>query len=521
LEWNNRKNNLASKLKILLVEDSRDDQALLLLALKRAGVESDLCRVETEPQMKAALESDEFHVILSDHSLASFDSHKALDVLHRSEKDIPFIIVSGGIEEELAISAMRKGAHDFVMKDNLGRLAPVIEREIKDAKLRKAHRRASRQLEQAQKMEALGQLTGGIAHDFNNLLTVVQGNAEILGMELGENHKQVQAIYRAAERGKGLIRRLMSFSEDKKSAAEIINCGENIDSQVDVLRRIIGQSVVLEASSGENIWNVEVDPSQLETAMLNLAINAKDAMPDGGTLSIHVENQLVADAGIPVNSSARPGEFVAIKIADSGFGMPDDILKRLFEPFFTTKSTGHGTGLGLNMVFDFVVNAAGFITVESIEGAGTTFRIYLPRAEQEKNKNTPPEKANISAVASTILVLEDDTDILHLVNGILSLEGYTVITASSGVEVEDKLAQNPHIDLMLSDVVIPGGKSGPEVVREVVKTRPGLKIVFMSGYTQDYDLQTGFEKHLTSIITKPFRNRELADEIKRMLDHSG
>lgn len=382
---------MSGSIRVLFVEDSEDDAELLLLAMRTGGYEPIVARVETAAAMQAALGKQAWDLILSDHSMPQFSGPAALAILQASGLDLPFIIVSGAIGEETAVAAMKAGAHDYVMKGNLARLVPAIERELREAAGRRerrrteeALRRSEEQFRQAQKMEVLGRLAGGIAHDFNNVLTVIQGCAASLENHLGDTNplsRYAAEIHKAVQRGAALIRQLLAFSRRQVLQTRVLDLNAVIANLEEMLRRLIGKTIELCTILHPALGCVNADPGQLEQVIMNLAVNASDAMPEGGRLTLETANIELDEAYTPQHGKVSPGRYVMLAVRDIGIGMDAATQAHLFEPFFTTKDPGRGTGLGLATVYGIVQQSGGCVDVQSAPGCGTTFTIYLPRVE--------------------------------------------------------------------------------------------------------------------------------------------
>ena len=381
--------------------------------------------------------------------------------------------------------------------------------------------RSQKRLAEAQKMEAIGQLTGGIAHDFNNLLAVIQGNTELLEqLNLNKDLKTItSAIVHATGRGAELTQRLLAFSRKQPLRPEAVDVHALLDDMVEVMQRMLGETIEVIARSEDCSWRAHADPGQVEAALLNLGINARDAMQHGGKLTIECKN-VTMDEDSSVNGSDIPaGEFVVISVSDHGIGMSEEVRKHAFEPFFTTKEVGQGSGLGLSMVYGFAQQSGGQATIYSEEGQGTTVNLYLPRARSEIGN---PEKHSMEAVprgnGETILVVEDDPEVLKLAEMMLRNLGYRVISAECVISAWEIFDQNAKIDLVLTDVVLPGGASGPEFAEQVRANWPEMRIIFMSGYPTEAAKQNGFLGSESVLLNKPFRLAQLAKAVKTSLD---
>jgi PAS domain S-box-containing protein len=374
------------------------------------------------------------------------------------------------------------------------------------------------QLRQSQKMEALGQLTGGVAHDFNNLLNVVQSGTELLADFSAREPlaaEIVASVQRAIDRGAALTQQLLAFSRRQHLIPRVIDIKDHLGTMLPLLQTTVGSNIRLHLQASEDLWPCQVDPAHLETAIINLALNARDAMPEGGSLEIQLSNSIIHTvAGLPIR-----GEYLELKITDSGSGMSQELTSQAFEPFFTTKDVGKGTGLGLSMVFGFIRQSGGHIELDSTEGTGTTVTMYLPKAKLAGKPTMPPRLAAMpSGAGEHILLLEDDADLRRLTSRVLSNLGYKVFEAASEQEVQDQLARVSQIDLMLSDVLLPGRLKGPQIARQVTAQHPNIKVLFMSGYVEgsaEIDLEGMSDGHF---LAKPFGQKALAEALRRLLD---
>lgn len=378
--------------------------------------------------------------------------------------------------------------------------------------------KAEEQLRHAQRMEAIGKLTGGVAHDFNNLLAVIMGNSEIVRDRLGEADPAVQAITHAALRGAELTQRLLAFSRQKPLRPEATNLADLSRGMAGMMSRTLGETIAIEVKSSSNPWPAKVDAGELENAILNLAINARDAMPDGGTLTIETVNISLSSRQAAGYGDAEPGDYVRLSLSDTGHGMPAEVMEHAFEPFFTTKTFGEGSGLGLSMVYGFATQSGGFATIESKPGKGTTVSLYLPRAEAgDIPEGDCRPLCQPSAQGGSILVVEDDPDVRRLTVTLLSAMGYTVFEAEDGEAAMPLIRGGRHIDLLLSDVVLTGGMSGPDIAEAALVTRPDIRVMFMSGYAEDVIRRDreGREKAIDAdLLTKPFTRAQLAQKVK-------
>ncbi|MDH3240656.1 MAG: PAS-domain containing protein [Alphaproteobacteria bacterium] len=377
------------------------------------------------------------------------------------------------------------------------------------------------ELHQAQKMEVIGQLTGGVAHDFNNLLAVIIGNTEMLGDELGEPDRKIDAVLHAASRGAELTQRLLSFSRRQPLFPRAVDTRTLIDNLLDLVRRTLGETITVTTRIDAELWSAHADPGQLENALLNLAINARDAMPDGGRLTIACSNAILDGNFAPVGAGKAGQEFVAIAVRDAGTGMSQEILDHAFEPFFTTKEVGEGSGLGLSMVYGFAKQSGGHVTIDSKEGWGTTVNLYLPRGKSlDRVEAAPRERAEPAAGPNArILVIEDDPQVQETVRTVLRSLGHSITTAETRAAAIDHLREK-EIDLILSDVVLPDGTNDQSFIAEAQALHPRVKVVFMSGYPARVEDGSALEGSDAVLLYKPFTKEKLAQTIAEALEDS-
>ena len=759
-------------MRLLIVEDSDDDALLIVRELKRAGYAPTHARVETEAAFRGALDGESWDIVLSDYSMPQFTGAAALQLLRERDQDTPFIFVSGTIGEEVAVEAMRAGAQDYVTKGNLRRLVPAIERELRDAALRRerrdalsasearlrailraaldahitmdeagtitgwnpqaeatfgwvehdvlgkvlsdviippanreAHLRGLRrflataegpilgrrlelialrrdgqefpvelavapirlgdtwifsafvrditerraaedalrrseeryrllfdsgphpmwvydietlrfitvndaavrhygysraeflemtveqirppedvpalrqhlaavraghldqagvwrhrkkdgtlidvdivrytlqfegkaaalvlaqdvterrlleqQLRQAQKMEAVGRLAGGIAHDFNNLLTAIFGYADLLAEDLPPGspaQADVKEIRTAATRASALTRQLLAFSRQQVLQPVVLNVNVVVGDLENMLQRVLGEDVELEAHFGADLGNTRADPGQLEQVILNLAVNARDAMPTGGKLTIETANVALDEHYAQTHRPVVPGRYVMVAVSDTGIGMDAATQARMFEPFFTTKEKSKGTGLGLATAYGIVKQSGGYIWVYSEVGRGATFKIYLPRVDAPADVVAAPPELGTVAGTETVLLAEDDPLLLPLARDVLKRLGYTVLEARTPAgAVTAAQAHNGVIHLLISDVVMPG-ESGLQLARRLLEVRPNLRVLYMSGYSDEAVVRHGLLDPGTTFLQKPFTPAALARKVRELLD---
>ena len=385
-------------------------------------------------------------------------------------------------------------------------------------------RALEQQLRQSQKMEAVGRLAGGIAHDFNNLLMVISGYSEFLLERLGDEPQlrgPAQEIASAAERASSLTRQLLAFSRKQMLAPRVVNLNDVATENVKMLTRMIGEDIDLVIAPSPDLWSVRADAGQIEQVIMNLAVNARDAMPSGGKLTIETSNVTLDEDYARLHSPVRPGDYVMVAVSDTGAGMDTETQSHIFEPFFTTKGT-KGTGLGLSTVYGIVKQSGGYIWVYSEMGRGTTFKIYLPRVastgEAVAQFAAPPEFRKVEPGTETILLVEDEANLRYLARQYLEKQGYKVIEAADGaVAMQIAVAHEKIIHLLLTDVIMPG-MNGRELAQRISEIRPNVKVLYMSGYTENVIGHNGMLDAGIRLLQKPFNLRDLKSIVREVLD---
>lgn len=376
-------------------------------------------------------------------------------------------------------------------------------------------------LRQAQKMEAIGQLTGGIAHDFNNLLQVVGGNLQLLSESLATDEKGRQRLQNAMEgvhRGARLASQLLAFGRRQPLAPKVVNLGRLVRSMDEMLRHTLGEAVEIETRVVEDLWNTVIDPGNVENALLNLAINARDAMAGSGKLTIEIANTILDNLYGREHPDVTPGEYVVLAVTDTGTGMPPEVLARVFDPFYSTKPEGKGSGLGLSMVYGFVKQTGGHIRIYSEVGVGTTIRIYLPRSLQPEDEIVRPREGPVAGGTETILVVEDDPGVRDTVVQTLTELGYTVLQASDAASALAIVESGRSIDLLFTDVVMPGPMKSTELARQAVSHLPALSVLFTSGYPEHSIVHAGRLEAGVELLSKPYSKDAMARRIRHQLD---
>jgi len=628
---------MTTPLRVLLVEDSVSDATLMVRELRRHHPQLHFERVEDAAAMRAALDSGPWDVIISDWHLPRFSGLGALEVVREARRHIAFIIVSGAVADDTAIEAMRAGAQDYVFKDNLSRLAPAIEREVREARIRAAlmkrrdedqrffdlsldmlciagidgyfkrvnpaweatlgwttkellatpwldfvhpddrqpaldattqladrgtkligfenryrcrdgtyrtllwtaapfeeegriyaaarditaRKKLEAQFLHSQKMEAVGRLAGGVAHDFNNVLSVVLSYTDLMLEDLKAGdplRKDVTEIHQAGQRATELTRQLLAFSRQHVLQPQIVDLNDVIADMEKMLRRLIREDVELVVTPAAHLGTVRVDPGQLEQIVMNIVVNARDAMPDGGTISIETANVEIDDEHARDHIDVRAGRYVRLAVADTGIGMDAGTRARVFEPFFTTKKH-EGTGLGLSTVYGIVQQSGGTVSVDSELGHGTTFKLYFPRTDLAKTSLAAPAVAQSMLTGTeTILLAEDEHQVRTLARTILQRNGYTVLVAENAGEALLLCEQTAvQIQLLLTDVVMPR-MSGRQLAERLANIRPEMKCLFMSGYADNALVHHGVLDPAVSYLQKPFTPASLLRSVRDVLD---
>src|SRR5712691_4853863 len=632
-------------LRALIVEDSAPDAELLVRELERSAYTVTYERVETAQAMESALATSDWDVVLSDYDLPRFSGPAAFALLRATGLDLPFIIISGTIGEEVAVTALKAGAHDFLVKGHLARLIPAIERERRELEGRRERVRAEEalrrseaqyrslvegavfgiyqatvdgrfltvnpalvmmleydsaedlisvgvphvyadanmraellrrglsamellgeevmwrrktgeeirvrlsgrpsqepqthatmfevivediteqhrlheQLRQAQKMEAIGQLAGGVAHDFNNMLTAILGYTELLTDQIGPDKaigRDLHEITAAAKRAAALTRQLLAFSRKQVLAMAAVDLTHVVRTVTPMLRRLLGERNAITTTLADSVGSVMADVAQLEHLLINLSLNARDAMPEGGVLTFTTGNTELDEAYTVRHPGARIGRYVMMRVADTGVGMAPEVQARIFEPFFTTKAHDRGTGLGLAAAYGTVKQFGGYSEVESQVGRGTTFTIYLPRASRPAQVPGASLPVSASGGNETILVVEDESGVRAFVKIALQRFGYRVVEADSAEAalILMKAFAGP-IDLLLTDVVLPG-IDGRELAAHVGRERPNTRVLFMSGYARGLGSGDGRLDAGAQLIEKPFTAQALLTRMRQLL----
>jgi signal transduction histidine kinase len=510
--------------RILFVEDNPHDAELMIEELKRVGFKFEWERIQTEAEFLARLDAG-YDLILSDYAMPAFNGMRALELLRaRTDLDTPFIIVSGTIGEETAVEAIKLGASDYLLKDRIGRLGPAVSRALREVEERREKKRLQTQFLEAQKMEVIGQLSAGVAHDFNNVLAVIMGYSDLLEQELGTEHelqRYTEEIRQAARRATGLTRQLLIFSRKETIQPELLDLNDVVTSMDKLLRRLVDENVELTLECRRGLGQIKADSGYIWQVLMNLVVNARDAMIEGGRLVVQTGAQTISDTSPQARVGVPLGDYVTLSVSDTGTGMSPEVKARLFEPFFTTKPAGKGTGLGLVTCQTIIRQSGGYIEVDSELGRGTTFRIYFPRAGHAVSAapETTPANAPAPRGTETLLIVEDEPAVRLLAQGVLQSLGYDVLVALNGLDALriTREHEGPRIALVIADVVMPR-MGGAELADWLRSLDPQLKIIFSSGYNEVAIAAPDMATNGIDFLPKPYTPLALARKVREMLD---
>jgi signal transduction histidine kinase len=543
--------------KVLVVEDERVVALHLRQQLSRLGYQVPAMATAGEQALKHIRELLPDVVLMDIHIEGDIDGIETASRIP-PELHIPVIYLTAYSEEATLERARLTKPYGYLLKPFSERelhaaIQMVLERRRADAALHEdtqrlealvstrtealvqAHRKlesetaerltAERVLHQAQKMDAVGQLTGGVAHDFNNLMQIVIGNLSVVVHVLPDEHAMARELAQkamtAARSAAVLTERLLAFARRQPLAPKPVDISELLSGMSDLLRRALGETVAVEMSTADGVWLTEADPNQLESMILNLVLNARDAMPDGGKLTVETQNVEIDGVHARDSIDLKPGRYVALCVSDTGHGMDKDILSHAFEPFFTTKDVGKGTGLGLSQVYGFVKQSGGHVRLYPEPGRGTTAKVYLPRFAGPLPEAPTPGPVIVSRTGTErILVVEDEPAVREFSTRVLRDLGYDVLDAPDGPAALAILqAPGTHIDLLFTDVVLPAGIDGAVLAARAILLQPHLKVLYTTGYARNALVRQGRVDPGVELITKPFTDTDLAARVRQVLDH--
>jgi len=514
---------MKTPLHILHLEQNRNDAGQIRSALEAGQIACDWEYVENRRDFLAALERGNADLILSEISPPGFNGESALEMARRKLPGTPYIVLSGKPDEELALDSFKRGATDYVLKQQPSQIVTAVRRAVQEVKARAERQRLEEQFIEAQKMEVMGQLASGVAHDFNNILAVIIGYSDLMREELSPDHplyKYAEEIRHAGEHATRLTRQLLVFSRKQTVEPVVLDLNEVVNDLDKMLRRLINENVELTVALGKQIGRVKADVGYIGQVLVNLIINARDAMPSGGQLAITTGNVTLDEDYARRHPEVVPGDYVMLSVSDTGIGMTDEVKAHLFEAFFTTKPKGKGTGLGLATCQTIVKQSGGHIDADSQLGKGTTFKIYFPRVDQPVEVTARPvQNGPLPRGTETLLVVEDEPSVCHLANNVLKNQGYTVLQAMNGQEALRVAREHkgPPIRLVITDVIMP--QMGGKVMAEWLKSsHPDLKILFTSGYTDDTIVQYGVLDPGVAFLSKPYTPASLTRKVRELLD---
>jgi signal transduction histidine kinase len=510
------------RIRLLLIEDNPADARLIREILAEAVANFSLCIAERLDQGLGFLTEQAFDLILLDLNLPDSSGLETLRKTCSKAPSIPVIILTGLADEQLSLDAIREGASDYLVKGDVS--ASLIVRSIRYAMERnqaeEERKRLEAQLLQSQKMEAVGQLASGIAHDFNNIINSIMGYSTLILMHMEEDDRSFgyfNEIVAASERAAHLTKSLLAFGRKQAIDVKPLSLNDTLSPMAKILSRFLGEDLQLQLKLSEQVPAVLADAGQLDQVLMNLASNARDAMPDGGLLSISTALVKIDDEFRRLHGFGKTGKYALISVEDTGIGMDEQTRQRIFEPFFTTKEPGKGTGLGLSMVYGIVKQHKGYINVYSEPDKGTVFNIYLPAINIKAEAALTPEYMPLLGGSETILMVEDDINLRKVLRLMLEKFGYTVLEASDGIEAIETFREHRDIiSLVLMDLIMPG-KNGNKAWTEMHAISPAASVLFTSGYTGE-SVKKFLLDESWEFISKPVSPRDLLHKIRGILD---
>ncbi len=501
-----------SKLRVLHLEDSPRDAELIRSTLEDGDFACDLIVADSEQDFTRHLAEGQFDLILSDYGLAGYDGLSALELVRRTKPDIPFILVSGTLGEEEAVESLKTGATDYILKSRLTRLVPAVRRALEDARKRAELKEAEARLLRAQRLESIGALASGIAHDLNNILAPIMMSAPMLrwGLKPDEIEKTLVSIEKSARRGADLVKQLLLFGRGVEGNRTLLQPEHLTRDIARMVRETFPKAIAFEAKTASNLWPLTGDATQIHQVLLNLCVNARDAMPSGGELSLSAENVHLEQPIASIVAEASPGPYVRFEVTDTGEGISPAIMEKIFDPFFTTKEPGRGTGLGLSTVLGIVKSHGGYLDLRSTVGQGTTFSIYFPAtpsqvpAAAHPPTSLPPSKGN----GETILLVDDEPEILKITAQNLARNGYQSLLAHDGVDALVQFTQRRgEIHAVLTDLEMPL-MDGVSLVRAIRRVDAKVQVIASTGIGTtamiDEKVSQLNELGVQTLLTKPY-----------------
>ena len=501
---------------VLHLEDNDHDRELLESVLLADGLECDFVPATNRHEFETALNQRTFDLILSDFALPSYDGMSALAAAQKMQEHTPFIFVSGTIGEELAVESLKNGATDYVLKDRRARLVSAVRRALREAQERVDRKRLEDQLRRSQKMEAMGQLAGGIAHDLNNALTPIVIGTQLLRdtTDTADRDELLDMIAASANRGTAMVKHILGFACGAKNRNQQVPVSHLVKEMVKIIQDTFPKSILVTTKVKKDLWNISGDTTELYQVLLNLCVNARDAMPQGGELTLGLANVSVSGETNSISTDIPPGGYLVLSVADTGTGIPPDVLPRIFEPLFSTKAPDKGTGLGLSTVAGIVKSHNGFIQLQSEIGKGTEFKIYLPAMQSvEVNKSKEPEKPLPVGHGELILIMDDEATVRQLARTTLQSYGYRVVTAVSGLDGITTFGElKDEIKLLVSDTDMPL-LDGITAVRAIQKLKPEIPIIMTSGNRRDKNQLESIDTTHLAILEKPYAVEQLLNAV--------
>ena len=501
-------------MKILHLEDSAHDAELLDSVFKAEWPDCEINVVSNEKDFVKGL-GDMPDLVLSDFNMAGFNGREALALSRQHTPEVPFVFLSGTIGEDRAIEALHAGAADYVIKDRPKRLIPAVKRALNEARLAKERKAADEQMLRIQRLENIGMLAAGIAHDFNNVLAPVIMGVPLLRLKCPDDQttqRVLNNIESSASRGASLVRQILGFAHGVTGEPQLIQPRHLIKELVSVMNQTFPKNIRIDDCSANDLWPIKANPTQLHQVLLNLCVNARDAMPSGGTLTLRAENRTLDAVTAATIPGSRTGSYLRLDVADTGTGIPQHIVERIWEPFFTTKGAGKGTGLGLATVRSIVDDHGGVVTLHTRPGQGTTFEILLPATPgQESITHHNASGALPRGQGELVVVVDDDLSVRDVMSATLAATGYEVIAASDGAEALALLAPRNHeVRVLVTDLEMPN-LDGVSLVRVVRTMNPSIRILMVSGRTRQPS-ETG------RFLAKPFSANALLQAMHELLE---